>query len=125
MSYGQGSPWQGPYGSCQQTDVRRPCHLQGTRVSLTRNIWQEVGLYNGATGTIVDIRMHGGTSPLRPFLYVVFFCFISAQSCEEIIYLFRVFGGKIQKQRPFLVEEFIEISIICRVECSFLAIIFY
>jgi len=38
----------------------------------------------------------------KVFLYVVFFCFISAQSCEEIIYLFRVFGGKIQKQLPFL-----------------------
>ncbi len=35
------------------------------RVSITDNIWQEVGLYNGAMGTVVDIRYSKDKHPLR------------------------------------------------------------
>ena len=49
----------------KENRLKAPVGLCRTaRVSLTRNIWQEVGLYNGATGAIVDIRMQKDTSPL-------------------------------------------------------------
>lgn len=38
---------------------------RGCRVSVSKNLWQEVGLYNGATGTVVDIRMSPGSTPLQ------------------------------------------------------------
>ena len=46
---------------------------RGARVSLDRNIWTEVGLYNGAMGTVIDIRFAPGESPLQGHLpiYVI------------------------------------------------------
>ena len=38
---------------------------RGARVSIDRNIWQEVGLFNGALGTVVDIRYEKNKSPLK------------------------------------------------------------
>ena len=38
---------------------------RGCKVSLTRNIWQEVGLYNGAIGTVKEIRFKQGKNPLN------------------------------------------------------------
>lgn len=37
---------------------------RGSRVSIDRNLWQEVGLFNGALGTVVDIRYKTRESPL-------------------------------------------------------------
>ena len=38
---------------------------RGARVCLDRNIWTETGLYNGAMGTVIDIRFAPGESPLQ------------------------------------------------------------
>lgn len=38
---------------------------RGARVSIDRNLWQEVGLFNGALGSIVDIRFDDDKSPLK------------------------------------------------------------
>jgi hypothetical protein len=37
----------------------------GCRVMLTRNVWTEVGLFNGAQGTVYDIGWASGADPLR------------------------------------------------------------
>ncbi|OXV10490.1 hypothetical protein Egran_01749, partial [Elaphomyces granulatus] len=37
----------------------------GCRVMLTRNVWTEVGLFNGAQGTVYDIGWALGADPLR------------------------------------------------------------
>ena len=45
---------------------------RGARMSISQNIWQEKGLYNGATGTVIDIRMQQGTKPSNSLpLYVI------------------------------------------------------
>jgi hypothetical protein len=46
---------------------------RGARVAINRNLWIEVGLFNGALGTVVDIRFHKGHSPLQSDLpaYVI------------------------------------------------------
>jgi len=38
---------------------------RGARVCLDRNLWTDAGLYNGAMGTVVDIRFAPGESPLQ------------------------------------------------------------
>lgn len=38
---------------------------RGARVSIDRNLWQEVGLFNGALGTIIDIRYDKNKSPIK------------------------------------------------------------
>jgi len=38
---------------------------RGARICLDRNIWTETGLYNGAMGTVIDIRFAPGESPLQ------------------------------------------------------------
>ena len=37
----------------------------GARVSINRNLWQEVGLFNGALGNIVNIRFDDDKLPLK------------------------------------------------------------
>ena len=45
---------------------------RGARMSISSNIWQEKGLYNGATGTVIDIRMEKGTKPSTDLpLYII------------------------------------------------------
>ena len=46
---------------------------RGARICLDRNIWTEAGLYNGAMGTVIDIRFAPGESPLQGHLpiYVI------------------------------------------------------
>ena len=38
---------------------------RGARVSIDRNVWTDVGLYNGAMGTVIDLRFALGESPLQ------------------------------------------------------------
>lgn len=38
---------------------------RGARVSLNRNVWQRKGLFNGAIGTVIDIRFDMGQNPLN------------------------------------------------------------
>lgn len=38
---------------------------RGARVALDRNLWDHMGLYNGAMGTVIDIRFDTDKSPLR------------------------------------------------------------
>ena len=38
---------------------------RGARVALDRNIWDNIGLYNGAMGTVIDIRFEHKNSPLQ------------------------------------------------------------
>ena len=47
----------------------------GARVMLTRNIWDSVGLFNGAQGTVYDIDWAVGTVPLKdpPLVIMVAF----------------------------------------------------
>ena len=57
-----------------ETRINAPIPLcRGARVSVNKNIWQEMGIYNGATGTVVDIRWKPGESPLTGHLplYVI------------------------------------------------------
>jgi len=46
---------------------------RGAQVSVNKNIWQEIGIYNGAMGTFIDIRWKPGESPLHGHLplYVI------------------------------------------------------
>lgn len=57
-----------------ETRVNAPIPLcRGARVSVNKNIWQEMGIYNGAMGTVIDIRWKHGESPLTGHLplYVI------------------------------------------------------
>ena len=54
-------------GHFSPNDIRRKNSslARGARVALDRNLWDCMGLYNGAMGTIVDIRFETGKSPLQ------------------------------------------------------------
>ena len=56
------------------TRVNAPIPIcRGARVSVNKNIWQEMGIYNGAMGTVIDIRWKPDESPLHGHLplYVI------------------------------------------------------
>ena len=42
------------------------CLAHNTRVMLTSNLWVDMGLVNGATGTVVAISYRNGESPPKP-----------------------------------------------------------
>ena len=46
---------------------------QGARVMLTANLWQEVGLCNGAAGTVMELLFADGRSPNLPITVIVKF----------------------------------------------------
>jgi hypothetical protein len=64
------------YGRSRQSAVRshfdvslrtqsNPVLCRGCRVTLDRNYCESIGLFNGSTGTVQEIRYRPGTSPLR------------------------------------------------------------
>jgi hypothetical protein len=53
---------------------RLPLYV-GCRVMLTRNLWADIGLINGAQGTVYDISWKEGTNVLRDPLEVVMVAF--------------------------------------------------
>ena len=80
----------------------------GTRVRITENICVEVGIFNGAMGTIKGIVYTKGEPPSQvnkhaTYIYIVFFCF-NNKICKPNIDFFAVSVAD-ERSQIFLVND--------------------